>query len=364
MDDDPRIKLSAISHTSLGLRVGFGSLLAALLLSCQPAKKPLDLKPAFYHWKQEFSLSSASLNYLDSLGVDRLYVRFFDVGWDGARQAPVPLSVLQKDSFSFPEGVELVPTLFITEACMARLDEKTVDSLVQNVVALLERQLAGWPDPVEYQIDCDWAGRSRTSFFRFLGRFKKAVGRPVSATLRLHQLKYPDHSGIPPVDRGMVMYYNMGEVDAPEEKNSILDNRIGERYVKGLQSYPLPLDLALPLFRWGAVFREGEMLSLIHGLSEADLADSLRFRRTGEGWFELQKSTYIQGYYLYAGDRIRLEAAEPESLRQASEMWADINMIDPDGHLVFYHLDAPIRETFPYEELRPVLQQLAPASVR
>jgi len=351
-------------NSSLGFWFGLFGLLFISFPACLPDSRPLDLKPAFYHWKQTFSPDSASLHYLDSLGVRRLYVRFFDLGWDGGRQAPIPLSILEKGSPAFPEGLDLVPTLFITESCMARLEGKAIDSLVQKVRGLLQRQLSEWPDPVEYQIDCDWTGRSRESFFRFLQVFKKAVGKPVSATLRLHQLKYPERTGVPPVDRGVVMYYNMGQVDAPGERNSILDNEVGRRYVGDLKDYPLPLDLALPLFRWGAVFRDGELLSLINGLSETDLVDPHRFRRSGEGWFELRKSTYLKGYYLYAGDRIRLEAAEPGSLLQASALWADINLIEPDGHLVFYHLDGPIRETFPYEALRPVLRQLAPASVR
>jgi len=111
----------------------------------------------------------------------------------------------------------------------------------------------------------------------------------------------------------MLMYYNMGEVRAWEESNSILNLEAAEPYLNG-KAYPLPLDLALPLFRWGVVFREGKMIRLINNLSAEALADRTRFFPMTPDRYEVQKGTFLQGHYLYQGDFIRLEAVQPAAL--------------------------------------------------
>ena len=51
----------------------------------------------------------------------------------------------------------------------------------------------------------------------------------MSATIRLHQVKYRADTGVPPVDRGMLMAYNLLPPDQAGERSSILDNReLGE----------------------------------------------------------------------------------------------------------------------------------------
>ncbi len=85
------------------------------------------------------------------------------------------------------------------------------------MAALLQRQSneAGTPPPREIQIDCDWTERTRNAYFQLLTALKREPflqGKILSATIRLHQVKYVQRSGIPPADRGRVCFFLL---DAP-----------------------------------------------------------------------------------------------------------------------------------------------------
>jgi hypothetical protein len=63
-------------------------------------------------------------------------------------------------------------------------------------------------------------------------------------------VKYRERTGVPPVDRGMLMFYNMGRFSADPEARAIFDLESARRYLARISSYPLPLDLALPMWSW------------------------------------------------------------------------------------------------------------------
>ena len=54
----------------------------------------------------------------------------------------------------------------------------------------------------------------------------------------------------PPVDYGALMIYNTGDPRKWEERNPILDYRDVYPYLNYLDSYPLPLAAAYPVFQW------------------------------------------------------------------------------------------------------------------
>lgn len=179
----------------------------------------------------------------------------------------------------------------------------------------------------------------------------------LSATIRLHQLKFFEKTGIPPVDRGMLMFYNMGDLEAWETENSILDPAAGKKYLTPDARYPLPLDFALPLFRWGVLFRDGQLFKLINNLGEKDLQDTLRFTPITSGRFLVKKSTYLQGYYLYEDDLIRLESVKTGQLEAAAALLG--KMFPPAERTVgFYHLDSGLVRGFPAKNLEKVLEKI------
>ncbi len=179
-------------------------------------------------------------------------------------------------------------------------------------------------------------------------------GIVLSATIRLHQIKYFQKTGVPPVQRGMLMYYNMGEVQNVNAINSILDNQVGRQYLANLRDYPLPLDVALPLFQWGVLFRNNRMIKLINQLEVGDLSDIQRFAKKGENTWKVVKSTYLNGYYLYKNDLIRLEKVQLEQLAEAA-LLLQSKLRRADRNVVFYHLDSKVILHFSVGNLERVI---------
>jgi hypothetical protein len=103
----------------------------------------------------------------------------------------------------------------------------------------------------EIQFDCNWTENTRENYFRFLRRMKNLSGSVISSTIRLQQLRFSGNSGIPPVDRippvdyGVLIFYNTDTAPG----NPVLERPIAHRYTPALRTYPLTLDLALPIFR-------------------------------------------------------------------------------------------------------------------
>jgi len=148
-----------------------------------------------------------------------------------------------------------------------------------------------------------------------------------------------------------LMFYNMGELKKWESNNSILDLEIARKYLINFEQYPLSLDLALPIFSWGVLFRDGAMIKLLNQLDKDALQDSERFVERDENRYEVIKSTYLKGHYIYKGDQIRLEISKMDELRRACEL-LNKYLIDERRSVVFYHLDTMVIKQFPYEQIQ------------
>ncbi len=144
--------------------------------------------------------------------------------------------------------MQVVPVIYIKNEVM--LGEMDLNDLASKTIKLIDQinhthQL----QCDEIQLDCDWTLTSKENYFRFVQLIKKISSKTLSATIRLHQVKYFQKTGVPEIDRGVLMYYNMGKISS-DSSNSIYDDHIAERYTGSLQRYPLALDVALPVFSW------------------------------------------------------------------------------------------------------------------
>ncbi len=326
------------------------------LISCRKTINQ-TVTPAFYHWQTELHLTSFEKAYLDSVKAEKLYVKFFDVDWDESRQIPVPLAALQANPASIP-NIEIIPTIFVTNRTLKNLEEPKIELLSSQIFQKIQdiQQQYYFKKFREIQIDCDWTKSTQSQYFQLLQHLKKETtpkNIQLSSTIRLHQVRYFEQTGIPPVDRGMLMCYNVGDLEAWETTNSILIPEEAIPYFSRLQQYPLPLDLALAVFSWGVIFRESRMIKLINNLQEKDLQDSSRFEKTRDNRYQVLKSTYLKGYYLYKGDMIRLEEIPLESLEKTvkhlKEEWPNNPFT-----LSFYHLDTTTIKRYSHEALEKI----------
>ena len=221
--------------------------LAVLLMSgCQKESQSLPESNAVYYWRTDLRMDSTERAFLTQYNINKVYCRYFDVVMSEKEPKPNATIIF---SDSLPEGVEIVPTVYITEDCMHERHEGLAKKIVARIIQMNETN--GISGVKEIQIDCDYTSNSRQLYYNFLEEISHYSLFTIhysllSTTIRLHQLAMP----APPVDYGVLMIYNTGDPRNFAERNPILDIRDVMPYVKWLDDYPLPLAAAYPVYQW------------------------------------------------------------------------------------------------------------------
>ena len=220
---------------------------ALCLLTACTTLPELDDENAVYYWRTEWRLDSLERDWVAHYDIHKVYCRYFDVVIDeDDNNEPYPNATI---SFvdSVPSDLEIIPTVYITEACMHQPHEGMAERLVKRIVQMNEtHDVMGVK---EIQIDCDYTLRSRQTYYDFLEEVRREAAAHqlrLSTTIRLHQLSMP----VPPVDYGVLMIYNTGDPQKFEERNPILDLRDVQPYLRYLDDYQLPLAAAYPVYEW------------------------------------------------------------------------------------------------------------------
>ena len=224
------------------------SLLLCLLTTGCSERQELTEGNAVYFWRTDLRLDSTELAFLQRYHINKVYCRYFDVVIDEEGAEPKPNATIAFSS-TLPDSIELIPTVYITEDCMHQKHAGLAEKIVKRI-----RQMNETNDikhVSEIQIDCDYTSKSRKNYYEFLEEVKQAWGQTLSTTIRLHQLSME----APPVDYGVLMVYNTGDPRKWEERNPILDIRDVQPYLKRLDSYPLPLAAAYPVYQWVRTIR-------------------------------------------------------------------------------------------------------------
>ncbi|QOG03443.1 hypothetical protein [Flavobacterium sp. MDT1-60] len=303
-----------------------------LLTACSKNDKPII---AFYYWKTVFKLSETEKEVLKDNNVEKLYIRYFDVGLNPKTTEPIPVSPIhfQGNVSKF----DIVPVVFIQNKVMLK-SNINVDDLAKKTFRLVnEINVKNNIVCSEIQIDCDWTLASKENYLRFIERFKKLSHKKLSATIRLHQVKYFKRTKIPNVDSGVLMYYNMGTI-APDSINSIYNHQIAEKYLKSLKKYPLHLDIALPIYSWAIHIRNQKVIGLRSKLNVAQLKKDNNFEQINSIFFKVKKSNYKNGFFYEEGDMLKIEPIAAEDLKMMGEELNE-NLADTPKEIIFYDLD-------------------------
>lgn len=303
---------------------------------------------AFYEWRSRVSYTQEDRNTFATLNIDRLYLRLFDVQWMNDRNIPYPESIVHLEG-QLPDNVEIIPTIYVTNEVMKRVNlEQELEELASNAATKIRETMKeiGVSSFPEVQIDCDWTAGSRTSYFRFLQIIaEKFPDQILSATIRLHQIRYRVETGIPPVDRGMLMAYNVGQVTNPDETNSIFTEEEAGKYLGTLNEYPLPLDAALPIFSWAVRFHFNRYASLTDNVGLRELEQHKDFERLEKNNFRALRDTKLRETPVFAGDVIRVEVPDrDEILNIARDIAGDRS--EPEITLALYRYDSAMVERF------------------
>ena len=331
--------------------------LLLLILSCK--KQEISVIPAFYFWQSGFNLSEQEEESLEVLCVKKLYVKFFDVGWDAGSGQPVPLATLSFKE-KIPDATQLIPVVFITNETFEKLGVKN-DTAIKLLAFKIARKIEylvetnNLTSPKEIQLDCDWTETTEQSYFFLIEAIKNFPAfkqMKWSATIRLHQIKYFEKTGVPPVDRGTLMFYNMGDIENVNTKNSIFEANIALQYIENINEYPLPLDVAIACFSWGLLFDEGKLLKIFYPLYKEDMADSL-FINSEESIYITKKNFYFEGQFLVEGNTIKLETQTAESSLAAAKLLNE-HLKSADRTVILYHLDQNIIKHYTNENFEAI----------
>ncbi|TWF39205.1 hypothetical protein FHW36_106436 [Chitinophaga polysaccharea] len=299
-------------------------------------------------------MSSEEVEQLKSWQTGRIYLHYFDVDWSESLHMAVPRGALNGDDPGNDfYGIDITPVVFITNRTFEMQPEADgpllAGKMARKIKAMNTRSASFFPK--EIQIDCDWTASTRKKYFQFLEAFKKQFpGTRVSATIRLYPYRYPEKMGIPPVDKGMLMCYNLGKVSTDGTCNSIFDLKTLSAYLNG-KKYPLPLDLAFPAFGWYAWFRDGQFKSIVHQ-EEQFVADTTLLTTTSPHRYRFQRDTVIDNTYFREGDQLRMEYPDTTELKTAIALMT--RRIPDYQFIAFYHWHLPtinkyekvIQETF------------------
>ena len=222
---------------------------------------------------------------------------------------------------------DFIPVVYITNETMQNVDYSLVsDRILQGLKNYNFSEL---------QIDCDWSNLSQSNYFKLLLDLKTKLNKTLSATIRLHQIKYYQKTGIPPVDYGVLMYYNMSNISDINTKNSILDNEIAKKYHYNFNTYKLKLKLALPLYSQAIQFRQNKALSIFEGIEKKDFDSN--FEQISPNIYKTLNSSYFMGRYIYKDDIFRFEDSSENEIKIALDDFLKLSNNRFD-EIIFYTL--------------------------
>lgn len=317
-------------------------------------KTNADKTNAVYYWRTTLECDSVEQDFLQANNVDRAYVRFFDIVVDEspiAMDAVVPNATLQiKDTLPIKD---IVPTIYITPEAIVKMqsnEEVWAEKIVKRIYNMCSYNELD--EPKELQLDCDWTMRTQQAFFSLCTAVKNEIQKRnpqaiLSATIRLHQLKTP----VPPVDYGVLMLYNTGSFENPEEPNSIIWVENIKPYLKYLAYYSLRLDYAYPIFSWNLVYnRDKSFKGLIN--SSSDLPDNILTHISGNN-YKVAKDTIINNIYLYQGDIIRKEDAPLKTILEIKKM-IEQDSCNKNCNIILYQLDKKNISNYSSDEFKQI----------
>lgn len=303
-----------------------------LLTACKEQKKPII---AFYYWKTTFKLSEIDKKTLKDNSVKKLYIRYFDIDLNPNSQEAFPQSPIHFNDK--PIDFKIVPVLYIKNKVMLSksIDVQELAQKANNFVQQINAKTGITCN--EIQIDCDWTLASKDNYLKFITCFKNISGKQLSATIRLHQIKYFKKTAIPNVDKGVLMYYNMGKI-ATDSLNSIYDKSVADRYLKSIKKYPLSLNIALPIYSWAIHIRENKVMGLKSKIAISNLKKDSNFVEITENSFQVKNNNYKNGTFYKANDLLKIESVSNSDLL---EMAGDLheNVANIPDEIIFYDLD-------------------------
>lgn len=341
-----------IRHTIFWLFLGM--IISVAVYLCFSQRKT-DILPqrGVYVWDvKRNGISENEQNFLANNQINKLYVKFFEV----EKNTTWGIHPTGKSVYELEQKYaqcQIVPTIYIRNQVFMQTKDSELDEFADNLLHLIAKRFTenmshAQQKYTEIQIDCDWTLRTQERYFYFLKKLKARAKVQISATLRLYPFKFPEKMGVLPVDRAMLMCYNLLSPLAAGDKNSILDLEELQKYLVGAKPYPLPLDLALPIYT-SALIYQNERFSGIHYLENQSFYANLRHVKNAV--YSVQRDTVLNSLFLRAGDKVKIEKMTPVLLTAALKSIRKNISFEEGSTVALFHLSASNLKAFTHAEI-------------
>ena len=117
-----------------------------------------------------------------------------------------------------------------------------------------------------------------------------------------------------------------------ETRNYILDLDLAKKYHYNFDTYPLPLDLALPLYAQATIIRFNSVVGIMEGVRSKELTNHVKALKNNH--YEVLKTHYFKKRLLYKGDILRVDEVSLSMLQKAVENLSKV-MKQPK-EIIFY----------------------------
>lgn len=314
------------------------SLLLLLITASCSQKEATKKVVSFYHWKSKAEFNKQYQESLKSVNANKIYLHYFDIvseyepNWydDGI----YPTYVLKNVAKEY-QDFKIVPVVYITNRVfqVPNLEIKKLSNRIRDLVHQISQKYFN-KDIAQIQIDCDWTESTKYAYFELLENLSDEFDLDV--TIRLHQIKFKEKTGVPPVKKGTLMLYNVGDLKDINQ-NSILENSIVKQYINSETKYPLPLNIALPLFSQTVIKNKDNEIKIIKNVDRTLFENDRHFKQIGASNFEVVKDTLYKGFYLSEAYGIKLEELAVSEIIDSYKTIKESKLIT--NEILFYHLD-------------------------
>lgn len=330
--------------------------LSILFFSCSTKEEKKVISKAVYHWKSSYQPSEKAKETVTKLNLNKTYIRFFDIDFNKEINQAIPKGMVKfKDS---PKG-NLVPVVYITNRTFKSLNQEETTTLATKTASKIKSIASAHSLTFsEIQLDSDWTETTQAKYFHFLKKLKGEFEEKIklTCTLRLHQVKFREKTGVPPVDRVALMLYNVGDWTNIQTKNSLFDPTIIDQYIYRLPEYPLPVDIALPIYQQAIVFRNNRFHTYFKNVSKLDLKRHFNTKPGENGNLLIcQENCEFQNQSFRKGDVFRHEKVDFKTLNKVKKAILQ-RVRNKDVQILLFHLDHKSLDNFTLKQYSKLLE--------
>lgn len=371
-------------------KLGLVLILCLVFLSCEKKK----ITHSFCYWKTEWQMGEEDSTLQSKMNVTHHYVRFFDVDWNPYAKEARPVATIRTPN-RIENAIDFTPSIFITNDVILNANKNQLHVLATNIDKRIDMILESYSETKrmdlarsiahktgryseidaitdsikkagndehdikvkEILIDCDWTVKSKDNYFYLLEKIKQLNKYKVSATIRLWQYKYYEKAGIPPVDKGLLMCYNLSSPSDKKTENSIGTSHELEQYITH-DDYKLPLDIALPIFSWSVVFRGNKFKGIISDENDINFKkDTLNFKRINDSKFIFKNDMVISKTYFRNGDEVRIEQISDEEMQKMIKRIKSKITLKNNTKITFFSWDPKFIKNYGTEKINSYYAQ-------